>query len=81
MFNKVNENNNGYSMIGLVITAAIIPVLAIGGFMGYGYYTDDNNSVSTYKTVDDTRVEVDKAEQAQEDNSIIVFNELENNWY
>lgn len=72
-------NDNGYSMIGLVFGAAIILILAIGGFMSYGYLPNDSTSVDTNKSVNEILDEADSVRTTYDNNEETLINELENN--
>ena len=74
-------NDKGYSMVGLVFGAAIMLILAIGGFIGYGYLPNDGND-TTNKTVNEILDEADTAKDVNDSREEKIINELENNsWY
>lgn len=71
-------NDEGYSMLGLVFGAAILLILGIGGFMGYGYLPNDGNDM-TNKSVNEILDEVDTTKEINDNREESVINELENN--
>ena len=72
-------NDKGYSMIGLVFGAAIMLILAIGGFMGYGYLPNNSTSVDTDKSVNEILDETNSVKTTYDDSEEKIINELENN--
>lgn len=71
-------NDKGYSMLGLVFGAAILLILGIGGFVGYGYLPNDKNDM-TNKSVNEILDEVDSVKEVNDNREETLMNELENN--